>query len=155
MKPADSDKTGRRPCRSPCSRELRRLLVRCHDNCPGELSDLSVLTANIVSAVDGFEIRFMKAGPNAGSDTKKRLEIVWFQTDGLFEGQIRLFDAIEVTLYGGFGESEFSGYGLPRDSVSRPTQNLLRVECMHKSLTPIWLIGKIPFANKGLIHPIS
>lgn len=25
----------------------------------------------------------------------------------------------------------------------------------NKSLTPIWLMGKIPFANKGLIHPIS
>lgn len=24
-----------------------------------------------------------------------------------------------------------------------------------KSLTPIWLIGQIPFSNKGLIHPVS
>lgn len=71
---------------------------------------------DIVSAVNGFEIRLMKARPNACSDTKMRLEIAWFQTDGLIEGLIRLFDAIEVTLYGGFGDSVFSGYGLPQQA---------------------------------------
>ena len=35
----------------------------------------------------------------------------------ILEGQILLFDAIEVTLYGGFGNSDFSGYGLPRSSA--------------------------------------
>lgn len=68
-------------------------------------------------AVNGFEIRLMKAGSNGGSDTKKGLEVIRFQPDGLLESQIRLFDAIEVTLYGGFRDSEFSGYGLPRGAA--------------------------------------
>lgn len=59
----------------------------------------------------------MKTGPNLGSDTKTGLEVVRFQTDGLLESQIRLFYAIEVTLYGGFGDSEFSGYDLSRGTA--------------------------------------
>lgn len=72
---------------------------------------------DLVSAVNGFEIRFMKSGSNSGSDTKTELEVILFQPDGLLESQIRLFDAIEVTLYGGFRDSEFSGYGLPRGTA--------------------------------------
>ncbi len=66
-----------------------------------------------MSAVNGFEIRFIKAGPNSGSETKARFEVVRFQIDGLLESQFRLFDAIEVALHGGFGDSELSRYGLP------------------------------------------
>ena len=109
MKPADSDKTGRRPCRSPCSRELRRLSARCHDNCPRELlSSVGSYLGHCVGS-NGFEIRLMKTGPNLGSDTKTGLEVVRFQTDGLLESQIRLFDAIEVTLYGVFACRKIRG----------------------------------------------
>ena len=44
----------------------------------------------------------MKSGSNGGSGTKTGLEVIVFQPDGLLESQIRLFDAIEVTLYGAF-----------------------------------------------------
>ena len=116
MKAADSDKTGRRPCRSPCSRGLWRLSAHCYDNCPRGLLRF-VLTVDFVSAVNGFEIRFMKSGSNSGSDTKTGLAVIRFQPDGLLKSQIRLFYAIEVTLYGGFGDSEFSGYDLPRGTA--------------------------------------
>lgn len=65
----------------------------------------------------------MKTGPNLGSDTKTGLEVVRFQTDGLLESQIRLFYAIEVTLYGGFGVELGRGRGISNlDKKARITR---------------------------------
>lgn len=60
---------------------------------------------------------YFKSSPNSADIFLDFFYDTRFQPDGLLESQIRLFDAIEVTLYSGFRDSEFSVYGLPRGAA--------------------------------------